>query len=263
MRNWLLELFVADSDWTETDVVARQIPPDGAVASISSVSLTLSLSSAPTAGVPMELPVCLPGVPSHHAALRAAFPAGESSLPADREEGWGRSWERYRQRHSSVSCEGCVQTVLVLHWSRTEVPSCFFQWDFLVSSLERRLCVCEPHSQKENQSQKTLTIERDDVFPDFSRLFWSSSTWKTTNNSEKMQHFEENFDKLTHFYLAGSSFALKYLENALKTKNLSWAKACWSLLEFRADGNEGSHKLMEQSTAGFQRWIAAFGLIKK
>lgn len=35
----------------------------------------------------MELPVCLSGITSRTAALRTAFPAGESSLPADGEAG--------------------------------------------------------------------------------------------------------------------------------------------------------------------------------
>lgn len=74
-------------DSNETATAVLRIHPDNSVGDIFAVCLTRCLSSSLTAGVQMELPVCLPGVPSTAAALRTAFPAGESSLPVDREAG--------------------------------------------------------------------------------------------------------------------------------------------------------------------------------
>lgn len=48
-----------------------------------------------TAGVQVEVLVFLPGIACSAAALRSAFPPWESALPADWEEGWGCSRERY------------------------------------------------------------------------------------------------------------------------------------------------------------------------
>lgn len=53
-----------------------------------------------TAGVQVELSVFLPGVAGNAAAVCAALPPRESSLPADGEEGWGWSRKRYCRRHT-------------------------------------------------------------------------------------------------------------------------------------------------------------------
>lgn len=59
-----------------------------------------------TAGVQVEVLVFLPGIACSAAALRSAFPPWESALPADWEEGWGCSRERY--------CNKCGQVMKAL-----------------------------------------------------------------------------------------------------------------------------------------------------
>jgi len=58
------------------------------------VSLSPCLPVSLPAGSQVELPVLLPGVAGGAAAVRAALPPREPPLPADGEEGRGRSPER-------------------------------------------------------------------------------------------------------------------------------------------------------------------------